>query len=238
MFGRGFHATPGQKRSRRARVHRRWRTLAPWGVLFGLAFAVYLVNHRVQPAIAAGARALAIRAANAALSQAVTEELAHSAAAKQIVHYETDSTGGLRIADFDFSAVTRVQAAATEAAEHHLSALASETLSLPLGWTFGGALFSRMGPRLPVRMELVGSAHSAVRVETKTEGINQTVHVLYLDLSADVQVIAPLVAEPVTVSSRTPLAYVVFNGKVPSTMYGAGLPNPSSPNFPPAAGTH
>jgi hypothetical protein len=64
------------------------------------------------------------------------------------------------------------------------------------------------------------------------------VHILYLQLNAEVQVVAPLVAQPVSVQSRVPLAYVVFNGQVPNTYYGGWSQSPTLPPTSSGQGGH
>jgi sporulation protein YunB len=227
MSAKGFQplrSSPAHKIRHPRRPH--WSTAMLLSVLACVLLVLYTINAKIRPSIEAGAKAVATRAASAALNKAVTEELAKSAAAKNMIHYNMNRTGDWKEADFDFAYVTKVQSAATDLAEHYLTDLSDETLRLPISQTFGGALFSNLGPAIPVRVNLIGSAHSSVTVESKSVGINQTVHILYLQLHADVQVVAPLVAQPVSVQSRVPLAYVVFNGQVPNTFYGGQAPYP------------
>jgi sporulation protein YunB len=239
MSAKGFQSvrsSPTQGRRSPRRPH--WSYAILLSILACALLMLYALNVKIRPAIAAGAKAVATRAANAALNKAVTEELARSAAAENIVHYNMNRTGDLKVADFDFAYVTKVQSAATQLAENYLADLSDETLRFPIAQTFGGAVFSTLGPAIPVRVNLVGSAHSSVSVESKSVGINQTVHILYLQLNAEVQVVAPLVAQPVSVQSRVPLAYVVFNGQVPNTFYGGWSQSPALPPTSSGQGGH
>jgi sporulation protein YunB len=201
---------------------------APWllilAVLILLSATLYILNAQVRPVVAAGAKAVGLRAARTAMNRAIAEELTSDAAVRDIVHMDKVNRGDMKTAVFDFAAAAHVQASVTTLAERYLSELEHETLKLPLAQALGGALFSSVGPSIPVRVSMVGSAHASVHVETKTVGINQTVHVLMLDLEADVQVIAPTVVAPAAVQEKVPLAYVMYSGDVPNSYFA----NPSA----------
>ncbi|MBX5435983.1 MAG: sporulation protein YunB [Alicyclobacillaceae bacterium] len=195
------------------RLRRRW--LAGAAAIAAGGLLVHWGEARLQPQLAASAQALAVRAATEALNGAVTEVVAANVDSHRIIHVERTDNGDFEVAHVDFVAVTRLQSAATRRADEALHSLADETQRLPLGQALGGSLFAGLGPALPVRMSLVGSAHSSVTADVRSAGINQTVHIVYLHLTAQVNVIAPLIRRPVVVESTTPIAYVVLAGEVP-----------------------
>lgn len=203
-------------------VIRRWMIMM-FLVMLVMTGIIRMMDVQLRPSIAMAARAIALRTATEALNGAVTEQLAEDAEASRIVHIVRDKQGELQTAEFDFASVTRLQTAATARAEKQLHNLGEETLYLPVMQALGGSWFAAFGPRLPVHVVMLGTAHSSVVADVKSVGINQTVHILYLDLTADVRVVAPLVAQPATVHVRVPVAYVVFAGEVPKTYMSPGL---------------
>lgn len=226
---------PNSKRAH----NRNWRSPRPLlrivvslGLVLGLAF--YLLDVKVHPIVSATAKAIATRAATEALNEAVTEEIAHDADYNRIVEITDGPDGHPQIARFNFASVTELQSAATQRALLNLRSLSTDSLALPLGQVLAGPLVGNAGPNLPIHLYVVGSAHSSVTTEVKSAGVNQTIHILYLDLSAQVNVVAPLMTAPVAVQSRIPLAYVVIAGPVPNTYLnnGNGSTTPIVPQFP------
>lgn len=201
-------------------------------LVFGLAF--YWLDVKVRPVVMLAAKAIATRAATEALNEAVTEEIAHDADYSRIVELDNGPDGHLQVARFNFASVTQLQSAATQQALTNLRALSADSLELPVGQVLAGPLIGNAGPRLPIHLYVVGSAHSSVTTDVKSVGVNQTVHILYLDLSAEVSVVAPLITTPVRVQSRVPLAYIVLAGRVPNTyLYnGSGSVPPLLPAIP------
>lgn len=194
-------------------------TLALFAIL-GLAF--YWLDVKVRPVMTVAARAIATRVATDALNEAVTAQIAHDADYSRIVEIDTGPDGHLQVARFNFASVTELQVAATHRAQVNLQALSADSLPLPLGQILAGPIVGRAGPQLSMHLYLVGSAHSSVTTDVKSVGVNQTVHILYLDLTAQVNVVAPLLSSPVTVQSHIPLAYVVLSGTVPNTYLNGG----------------
>ncbi|MCL6454423.1 MAG: sporulation protein YunB [Alicyclobacillus sp.] len=200
-----------------------WRTLALLCLTLVTAFVVY-IDVRVRPALVAASQSVARRAATDALNDALQTAVARAPDDGQILHVEVDANGNLRLASFDFRTVSQVEDAAASQAEAELDRLSESRIPLPVSQSVGGALLSVWSPNLPVRIHLVGSAHVSVRMSADTVGINQSVHALFLDLTAEVQPVAPLVGPAVEVRSSVPLAYVVLNGSVPDTWVGNGRP--------------
>ncbi|MCL6516496.1 sporulation protein YunB [Alicyclobacillus sp.] len=198
---------------------RRWGFAA--GGLLALAGAWMAVEWKLRPALAAAAQAVAVRAATEALNAAVTEEMVAGNGVSRVLVVDERDDHGVRVAHFDFTEVARVQTEATERAEGHLRALSSETLRLPVAQAVGGLVLTNVGLTLPVRVYMMGTAHTSVSAEVRSVGVNQTVHTLYLDLAADVQAVAPLVTAPAHVKTRVLLAYIVLNGDVPGSYWGA-----------------
>ena len=191
-----------------------------------LSLGFLLLDLKIRPVVVVAARALATREATEALNQAVTEEIAHDADYDRIVEIDKTPDGRTQVARFNFASVTELQAAATQRAQDNLRALSADSIQLPLGQALAGPLIGNAGPRLPIHLYLLGTAHSSVTTDVKSVGVNQTVHILYLDLSAQVNVVAPLVTTPITIQSRVPIAYVVLAGPVPNTYFngsGTGL---------------
>jgi sporulation protein YunB len=187
--------------------------------IFLIGIIIHLMDVKLRPTVTAAAKAVATRAAVEALNQALTEELAKSVSYKQLIEVERNKDGDLKSARFNFAAVTKLQSEATSRAEDNLHALEDQTLKLPVAPVLGDSLFANVAPKIPIRITLIGSAHSSVSPEVKSVGINQTVHILYVDLSAEVNVVAPLVSAPVTVHSRVPIAYIVLSGEVPNAVW-------------------
>jgi len=95
--------------------------------------------------------------------------------------------------------------------------ISRQKLSVPLGAITGSRIFSGWGPDINFRA--AAEAAASVRVEDSflSAGINQTLHSVYLHISVDLQVIAPLSRDSITVDSTVLLAEAVIVGYTPDT---------------------
>ena len=189
-------------------------------ILFLLVAFLALVDSKLRPSLARAAAAVATQAATRALNDAVSKELGVDADNRSLVTI-TPATrdDGLTIARFNIAAMTALQSDATDRAEAALSNLSAKRIRLPIAHVFGGSVLSISSLSVPIRLSLIGNAHSSVTVDVRSVGINQVAHILTLDIVADVSVVAPFVSEPVHVETRTPIAYVVLAGPVPNNYY-------------------
>lgn len=207
---------------------RKYVGLSKWiiGMMFIASFilsTLYFVDYKLRPSLQLAASALARRVATEALNQALTEELAHTTDESDIVHVETTgSHPELTVARFNLHVITALQSDATKQAELAMHQLSKQTIRLPFGHIFGGSVLSTTQMNVPVHLYLIGNAHSSIYADVKSVGVNQTVHILYLQLSADVNVVAPFVTQTTEVDSRSPIAYIVLAGSVPNTYFGSG----------------
>ncbi|WP_051515094.1 sporulation protein YunB [Fervidicella metallireducens] len=88
---------------------------------------------------------------------------------------------------------------------------------IPIGALFKNDLFAFYGPKIKFKMAPAGNVFSSYRSEFSAAGINQTRHIIYLDVKASVQVVIPLARNSVVVNSSIPIAESIIVGKVPDT---------------------
>jgi sporulation protein YunB len=214
-------------RSGRTAVLRLW--LGP-GVLLLLLFGMMQwMEWRIRPVVAATARAVAVNAATTAVTHAVTAEVVADADGQSLIHVEREADG-VQLARVDLGVLTRLESAANARAENALREMSKQTLRIPAGQLTGSILLSGAGPAVPVHLRLMGAVHSSLAADVQSAGVNQTVHAFYFDVSAQVNVVAPLVSEPVQLHTRVPVAYLVFIGDVPRVWWGpSGSGNASKP---------
>lgn len=190
-----------------------------------LSFGLHLLDLKIKPSITLAAQAVARRVAVEALNSALTEEVAKQSGDNELVDIERNSKGDFRTLHFNLPLITNIQREANDNASNKLQGLAHETFRLPFTQFMGGSLFAPISPSLPVKLILMGTVHSSVVPEVKTVGINQSVHILYLEMTAEVNVVAPFISAPISISTKAPLTYIVISGVVPNSFYGGfGLP--------------
>ncbi len=193
--------------------------------LFALVQSVAALDRSLRPPFMAMATGIARQMATQAINDALTKRIAEDAEYAKLVVIDKDRNGRVTSAHFNFAEVARIESLTTLRVQHVLTRLEERTIYVPALQSMGSAILATLGPSIPIRIEPMGSAQSEVEPVVKTAGINQTVHILYLHIMAQVSVVVPFVTTPVRVDTRIPIAYVVFVGSVPqTTIVGSGMP--------------
>lgn len=218
-----------QFRARRApRPIRRFAFFSMIFLLCSLAFFIYtidLLDRSLRPPFLAMATGVARQMATEAINDALTKRIAEDSEYAKLVVLDRDRGGRVTSAHFNFAEVARIESLTTLRVQHVLTRLEDRILYVPALEATGSAILATLGPSIPVRIVPLGSAHSDVIPVVQTAGINQTVHILYLHIEAQVSVVVPFVTQPVKVDTQIPIAYVIFIGSVPqTTVTGSGAP--------------
>lgn len=96
------------------------------------------------------------------------------------------------------------------------------------GVLFGNPLLANVGPRIPVKISLVGDAVSNITTDIKNYGINNAVIEVDVNLKINEKVILPFYSDLITIETKVPVAIKIITGSVPK-YYGGSL-SQSSPS--------
>ena len=97
---------------------------------------------------------------------------------------------------------------------------------IPMGSVFQNPLLNNRGPKIPVRMELVGSVLTGVNSKVTNYGINNSLIEIFVHIEVNERVILPVTAKNMTIVNDIPISYRIIKGKIPS--YYSGTNSSSS----------
>lgn len=86
---------------------------------------------------------------------------------------------------------------------------------IPLGVIFDNALLRNFGPKIRVRLDIVGDVLSELETEVKPYGINNALVEVRVKLKANARVILPLTTKEINVSNVIPISINIVNGSIP-----------------------
>lgn len=90
-----------------------------------------------------------------------------------------------------------------------------QMINIPLGYFFSRNYFLANGVRVPINLEIIGSAKSDINSDVKSYGINSCLVEIYLDISIEMQIMIPFQKQKIEVLYKIPLAMEVINSDVP-----------------------
>lgn len=86
---------------------------------------------------------------------------------------------------------------------------------IPMGIITNNVLLSNVGPKIPVKISLVGNVISSVSTNVSNYGINNALLEITAKVEVTEEVILPFQTEKIKIVNNIPVAIKVINGKVP-----------------------
>ncbi|MFT8322576.1 MAG: sporulation protein YunB [Bacillus sp. (in: firmicutes)] len=111
--------------------------------------------------------------------------------------------------------LTDIQVNKEKTAEQH-----GIVYSIPVGQATNNAILGNIGPKVPIKFNVVGSVKSDLKTKMENVGINYVVVKAYVELTVDIQIIIPFATEVTTVKQNILIAMAGFEGDVPQFYNG------------------
>ena len=86
---------------------------------------------------------------------------------------------------------------------------------IPFGVIFNNSLLNNIGPKIKIRLEILGDVVSNIETEVKPYGINNAYVEVRIKLEVTARIVLPFVSEKVVISNVIPLSMNIVSGTVP-----------------------
>lgn len=83
----------------------------------------------------------------------------------------------------------------------------------------GFKLLAGKGPGVPITISSIGNIETDLKSEFSAQGINQTLHRVYLQVTCEVSILTPYNNISEKIANQVLIAENVIVGKIPSTYY-------------------
>lgn len=93
------------------------------------------------------------------------------------------------------------------------------SIKLSLGSFTGSKLFSSIGPNIKIGLSSVGKVNTDLRSEFVSQGINQTIHRVYLQIDCTVNILTPYDEISTDISNQVLLIENVIMGEIPENYF-------------------
>nr|WP_281272319.1 sporulation protein YunB [Neobacillus piezotolerans] len=208
-----------------------------------------IINKHIEPSLIkiaeTKAREFASQAVNKAISQNVVENIDVNELI--IVHNNSDEVGY----SFNPKVYTQVITDITTRIQRYLNLLEAGNIEeleafkefnagdskkhqgliyeIPIGMATNNSLFSNLGPKVPVRFEIIGDVTANIETKIRETGINNTYLEIYAKTHVQMSVIIPLIEKEINVTNSVMIGDLFLPGKVPQYYNGGGKGNDVNP---------
>ena len=197
-------------------------------IIFLLIFAlsagylIYIVDRNLKPTIIQIAISRAHILATETMNKVLYEEILTKTDYKDLITVHKDTQQRITLMQANTIKISRILSEANLAIKETLKHLENQAFYIPLGQALNSSLLAHYGPKLTVRLLPVGTVNVTFGDSFEDAGINQTRHILYLNMDTTVKIVVPLVTEDIVVNNRVPIAETIIIGEVPNTYFGIG----------------
>ena len=88
--------------------------------------------------------------------------------------------------------------------------------NMPMGLATNTYLLMNVGPKIPVRFHLVGTAQANILTEVKEYGINNALISTFVEVTVTGRITLAILAKEVVITTKRPLATKVIQGNIPN----------------------
>ena len=163
-----------------------------------------------------------------------------------------ENNGDIKSIDFNSALVNKFLTKATKAIQNDLKGIESGDLGslntsnnllenydedklkkgiiceVSSGVIFNNTFLANVGPKIPVKLNLIGDVTSTVSTDVTDYGINNALIQVYVNLKVSEQVIVPFYSKKIEIQTKVPVALKMISGSVPKYyMNGLSKETPS-----------
>lgn len=91
---------------------------------------------------------------------------------------------------------------------------------IPFGAFLGNSLISNVGPKIPVKFNLLGDVNTDIRTNVKEYGINNALLEVSIEITVNFRVNLPFISNTITVGNVMPISMKIIQGNIPNFYTG------------------
>ena len=171
------------------------------------------------------------------INNTISNELANLKSIDEMIIVTKGSDDEIQMIDFNSTIVNSVLTSVTDNLLSSLKKVETDTAlfdsdshkysngivyEVPLGIVSNNIFLSNLGPKIPVKLNMIGDIFTNVNTEIKEYGINNALVKISIDVSLNEKIIIPFISKTVNVSVSVPISLKLIQGNIP-IYYGNGF---------------
>lgn len=213
-------------------------------VLILIMVSFLYINKKVSPVLINYAETEMKKLSNLIINRAISKQMTEELNFDNLFLIDKNSDGEINTIDFNPVVVNKVLSTCTATVQLNLKYIEQGRLDLidipdallteyktdhlkqgviyqiPSGVVFNNSLLANLGPKIPVRLNLVGDIESNIHTKITDYGINNALVEVFVTIKVNEQVILPFISKTISVSTDIPVAIKLMSGKIPNSYFG------------------
>lgn len=132
---------------------------------------------------------------------------------------EKDNDGNITMIKSNVIPINEVVSDVAVKIQNSINERGKENVRIAIGSFTGSKLLAGRGPGVPIVISSIGNVETDLRSEFSMQGINQTLHRVYLQVDCEVSILTPYNTITEKISNQILLIENVIVGKIPNSYY-------------------
>lgn len=138
---------------------------------------------------------------------------------EQLYSIEKDTNGNIVIIKSNVVPINNMISDLTENIQVEFDKIENPKISIALGSLSGIYFLSGVGPEISLKVSVTGTVETNIRSEFIAQGINQTLHRVYVDFDCNMKIVTPLKNYNKNITNQVIIAEHVIVGNIPDSYY-------------------
>ena len=207
-------------------------------LIISIIYVFNYINKKIAPIFLEYAEFQASKIATYVISKAVDEEVSQNLDLEDLFISTSDSEGNIKSIDFNPITINKISNMIKANIFEYLedlengniekiknTALFSSRINegivfeIPSGVVFDNIILSNIGPKVPVKLSLIGDILTNISTKVTDYGINNVVVEIIVNVEVYEQVILPFTTKRITINTDIPIALKLIQGEIPSYFF-------------------
>ena len=209
-------------------------------IIVVIVLAFKYINKKVSPILMDYAESYIKKVTNLIINKAISKQLSEELNIEDLFIITKDGNDYIRTIDFNPTLVNKALTIITNNIQLNLKYLEEGNISLielpdnveiefnskkakrgiiyeiPSGIVFNNSLLANIGPKVPVKLNLIGDIVSNVNASVTNYGINNALIEVSVVVTVEEMVLLPITSKKIKVESSVPVALKLIQGTVPN----------------------
>lgn len=147
----------------------------------------------------------------------------------ELFSFEKDNDGNIIMIKSNIGPINEIISDVAVKMQNQIDEKGRDDIEIALGSFTGFKLLAGKGPGVPITISSIGNVETDLKSEFSAQGINQTLHRVYLQIKCEVSILTPYNNITEVITNQVLIAENVIVGRIPSTYYNLnGLDNSSA----------
>ncbi len=175
------------------------------------------IDRTLRPTITVLAETKALEIANKSINKSVADVVKGQINYQDLMDVKLDSDGKITMIQANTVLMNTIASDVALDIQDELKKIKSTSSYIPIGTALGSPILATYGPKLKISIEPIGTVTVNFKTDFESSGINQTRHIVYIDVNTKARVVIPLTTTTQEINVQIPICETIIVGDVPQS---------------------